>query len=69
MDFSLATFAAPPREFSVLPFWFWNDELDAEEIRSSGCTLFFPFHDPNIGTHHNRKVRPPLNFNRLPIPT
>ena len=22
----------PPREFSLLPFWFWNDELDEAEI-------------------------------------
>ena len=22
----------PPREFSVMPFWFWNDALDAAEI-------------------------------------
>jgi len=22
----------PPREFSVMPFWFWNDSLDAAEI-------------------------------------
>ena len=22
----------PPREFSVMPFWFWNDELDEAEI-------------------------------------
>jgi len=22
----------PPKEFSVMPFWFWNDELDAGEI-------------------------------------
>ena len=22
----------PPREFSLLPFWFWNDRLDAAEI-------------------------------------
>jgi len=22
----------PPREFSVMPFWFWNDELDPDEI-------------------------------------
>ena len=29
----LATFADPPTEFSVLPFWFWNDDLDADEIR------------------------------------
>jgi len=22
----------PPREFSVMPFWFWNDDLDEDEI-------------------------------------
>ena len=33
MPATLATFANPPIEFSVLPFWFWNDELDADEIR------------------------------------
>ena len=33
MPSMLDTFSNPPREFSVLPFWFWNDELDAEEIR------------------------------------
>ena len=28
------TFANPPREFGILPFWFWNDDLqDAELIR------------------------------------
>ena len=27
-------FADPPKEFSVMPFWFWNDTLkDAEIIR------------------------------------
>ncbi len=52
MDDSLSTFADPPRELSVLPFWFWNDELDADEIRSSGCTLFCPFRGSNIGAHH-----------------
>ena len=30
---SLSTFLNPPTEFSVLPFWFWNDDLDADEIR------------------------------------
>src|ERR1700760_4255120 len=25
-------FQNPPREFSLLPFWFWNDELDADEL-------------------------------------
>ncbi len=25
-------FCDPPRQFSVMPFWFWNDELTAQEI-------------------------------------
>ncbi len=25
-------FADPPREFSVMPFWFWNDALNEDEI-------------------------------------
>ena len=25
-------FLNPPREFSVMPFWFWNDTLKDEEI-------------------------------------
>ncbi len=28
----LAEFRDPPREFSVMPFWFWNDDLQDEEI-------------------------------------
>lgn len=28
-----AEFIDPPREFSLVPFWFWNDELAADEIR------------------------------------
>ena len=27
------TFHTPPTEFSVIPFWFWNDDLDAAELR------------------------------------
>ena len=27
-----ATFADPPREFGMMPFWFWNDDLDDQEI-------------------------------------
>jgi hypothetical protein len=27
-----ATFANPPREFGVMPFWFWNDDLDEQEL-------------------------------------
>lgn len=33
MPSTLADFKNPPSEFSVLPFWFWNDNLDAAEIR------------------------------------
>ncbi len=33
MRTSLSCFLDPPTEFSVLPFWFWNDDLDADEIR------------------------------------
>ena len=28
----LKAFREPPREFSVMPFWFWNDALTDEEI-------------------------------------
>lgn len=28
----MAQFRDPPREFSVMPFWFWNDDLKDEEI-------------------------------------
>ncbi len=27
------TFLAPPDEFSPIPFWFWNDELDRDELK------------------------------------
>ena len=26
-------FRDPPREFGIMPFWFWNDDLDENEIR------------------------------------
>ena len=29
---AFATFAAPPREFGPIPFWFLNDDLDEEEL-------------------------------------
>ncbi len=31
-DRFLAEFRDPPREFSVMPFWFWNDRLTDEEV-------------------------------------
>jgi len=42
-------FADPPREFGMMPFWFWNDELTDEEIvrqirefHAKGCGGFIP---------------------------
>lgn len=29
---SKETFRVPPRELGILPFWFWNGELDYEEM-------------------------------------
>lgn len=26
------TFRSPPREYTLIPFWFWNDDLDEKEI-------------------------------------
>jgi hypothetical protein len=31
-DSILAEFRDPPREFSLMPFWFWNDDLTEAEI-------------------------------------
>ena len=33
MDAFYCTLADPPREFSLLPFWFWNDGLSDAELR------------------------------------
>jgi len=30
---TLQQFMDAPREFSLIPFWFWNDELTEEEIK------------------------------------
>jgi hypothetical protein len=29
---NLTEFTQPPREFSLLPFWFWNDDLQEAEL-------------------------------------
>ena len=29
----LAEFRDPPREFAVMPFWFWNDDFKKDELR------------------------------------
>src|SRR5438552_13250538 len=31
-DFLRAQVAEPPSEFGVMPFWFWNDDLDEAEL-------------------------------------
>lgn len=37
LDPLYAAFVDPPREFGVIPFWFWNDDLDdAEVLRQIG---------------------------------
>ena len=48
----------PPREFSVMPFWFWNDALNEEEIVrqindfEAHGVYGFVLH-PRIGLPHN----------------
>ena len=32
LDRSFSLFQDPPREFGPIPFWFWNDDLDEEEL-------------------------------------
>ncbi|MEM6550722.1 MAG: hypothetical protein AAF750_01095 [Planctomycetota bacterium] len=39
-----AGFLSPPRAFSLAPFWFWNDDLDADEI----CRQIDDFHDHGV---------------------
>jgi hypothetical protein len=38
-------FADPPREFGVMPFWFWNDDLDEKELISQ----IREFHEKGFG--------------------
>ena len=33
LDAILQNFISPPEEFSPIPFWFWNDELEEDKIR------------------------------------
>ncbi len=37
-------FTDPPRDYSLTPFWFWNDDLDADEIRRQ----IDDFHDHGV---------------------
>lgn len=32
LEYAFASFADPPREFGLIPFWFWNDDLDEAEL-------------------------------------
>ncbi|WP_054861269.1 hypothetical protein [Gracilibacillus sp. JCM 18860] len=34
MGFSYQQFLKPDTEFSAMPFWFWNDQLDKSKLRS-----------------------------------
>ena len=38
-------FADPPREFGIMPFWFWNDDLQDDEVRRQ----IVAFHDKGFG--------------------
>jgi len=38
-DKTLQNFISPPEEFSPIPFWFWNDELDEEKIKNQILSL------------------------------
>jgi hypothetical protein len=33
LDTVFAAFADPPAEFGIMPFWFWNDDLNEHELR------------------------------------
>jgi len=39
------TFRDPPREYGMIPFWFWNDDLDDAEI----IRQIREFHAKNFG--------------------
>jgi hypothetical protein len=60
---ALTQFLQPPREFSVLPFWFWNDELtEAELLRQIADfedhgVYGFVIH-PRVGLPRIRQVLP-----------
>ncbi len=32
LDEAFKTFLDPPREFGIIPFWFWNDDLEENEL-------------------------------------
>ena len=49
-----AQFGSPPREFGMMPQWFWNDDLDEAELlrqlrefHAKGCGGIMPH--PRIG--------------------
>ena len=53
-----AVFAAPPRRFGPIPFWFWNDELDREELlrqlrafHEAGCGGVLPHARVGLSRH------------------
>lgn len=44
-DHAFETFLDPPREFGLIPFWFWNDDLDEDEL----IRQLRAFHDAGFG--------------------
>jgi hypothetical protein len=65
-----ALFANPPREFGMMPFWFWNDDLEDGEIvrqirefHAKGCGGFIPH--ARIGLSHRVGYLTPEYFRIL----
>src|SRR5262245_44095582 len=56
MDFS-QQLLAPPREYSLIPFWFWNDELSEAEI----LRQIADFHDHGV---HGFVIHPRVGLPR-----
>ena len=45
LERSFSLFVDPPREFGLIPFWFWNDDLDESEL----LRQLHAFHDAGFG--------------------
>lgn len=45
LDDTFKTFLDPPREFGIIPFWFWNDDLEEDEL----IRQLHTFHEAGFG--------------------
>jgi len=67
-----AEFSDPPREFSLMPFWFWNDTLDADQIRAQIADFDahgvygFVIH-PRLGLPRDTGWRSPKLFDAMQV--